>query len=334
MIPAIFGCKGHFLYPDEKSFFRDVKPAGFILFARNIDNPDQVRALTQELREVAGREDLLILIDQEGGRVQRLGPPHWRKYPPMARFGERYEESPEEAKRLLDAVCVLLGHDLVELGITGDCLPLLDLPQDGADPIIGDRAFSSKPDVVTELGRIVVDRMKKCGVLPVIKHIPGHGRALVDSHEALPMVGDDHQTLEAWDFKPFKALAASSPLAMTAHIIYSQIDADRPATQSPIVVEKVIRRHMGFDGLLMTDDLSMKALSGSFAERTKASLQAGCDLILHCNGDMAEMVEISSAVYSETEGLQERLAALFKDVGTVDQSRLEDAENLFRAEFS
>ena len=288
---VIFGCAGATLSDSERRFFRDADPVGFILFQRNCETPEQVRALVEALRDTVGRADALVLIDQEGGRVQRLKPPHWRRYPAPAKLAALPGERALEAVRL---GARLIADDLARLGITVDCLPVLDIPVSGADPIIGDRAYGNAPEGVARLGRAVCDGLLAGGVLPVIKHIPGHGRALVDSHLALPRVEAPLELLEATDFAPFRALA-DMPLAMTAHIVYTALDAEHPATLSREVIGQVIRAGIGFDGLLLSDDLSMRALGGSFAERTRAALEAGCDVVLHCNGDRAEMTAIAEA---------------------------------------
>lgn len=285
---AIFGCAGLSLSEDERRFFAEADPFGFILFARNVETPEQVRALTASLRESIGRPDAPVLIDQEGGRVRRLRPPHWRDAPAMRPFGDLYGRDAEAGRRALELNIALMSAELLSLGVDADCAPVLDVPVAGAHDIIGDRAFSRDPQVVGELGRVVNDAFLANGVHPVIKHIPGHGRATADSHQDLPVVDAPLAELEATDFAPFR-MVRDAPFAMTAHIVYTAIDATRPATTSPVVVQEIIRQGIGFDGLLMTDDLSMKALKGPFAERARESLAAGCDLVLHCNGDMAEM---------------------------------------------
>lgn len=312
MIPAILGCSGPVLTDRERAFFAKVKPAGFILFARNVETREQVAALTSDLKKTVGRHKVPILIDQEGGRVQRMAPPNWRSYPAMKVFGDMALENPTLAASALRLNCRLLADDLRRVGITVNCLPLLDVPQEEADPIIGDRAFSGNPLLVAALGRIAVDALKEGGVQPVIKHIPGHGRALVDSHEALPVVGASVEELEQTDFEPFKAVKDAA-FAMTAHIVYSDIDPDQPATLSRIVISRIIRMKLGFTGLLMTDDLSMKALSGDIGELAKASLKAGCDLALHCNGDMDEMKAIAKELEPVDTVLEKRLATLIKE---------------------
>lgn len=293
-LAAIFGCSGPKLTEAEAAFFRRVQPWGFILFGRNIVSPDQARSLTLDLRRCVGHQDVPILIDQEGGRVARLGPPHWRRYPPAHAFADLAQEDMRSACEMAWLGARLIAHDLRDLGVTVDCAPVLDTPAPGAHQIIGDRAYGDTPDLVALLGRAAADGLLAGGVAPVIKHIPGHGRAPADSHLDLPVVQASLAELEATDFVPFRALI-DAPMAMTAHVIYAAVDSARPATVSPAMIEQVIRGHIGFGGLLMTDDLSMRALSGGFGERTRAALEAGCDLVLHCNGDPAEMEEVAAA---------------------------------------
>ncbi len=299
---VIFGCGGARLSGGERDFFRAVDPLGFILFQRNCAAPDQVRGLVEALRETVGRADAPVLIDQEGGRVARLKPPHWPAYPAAAVLAALGGERAREAVRL---GARLIADDLVALGITVDCLPVLDIPVSGADDVIGDRAYGDSPDSVSALGRAACEGLLSGGVLPVLKHIPGHGRAMLDSHLALPRVEAPRATLEAIDFAPFRALAGM-PLAMTAHIVYTALDAERPATLSRRVIDEAIRAAIGFDGLLLSDDLSMRALGGSFAGRAAGALDAGCDLVLHCNGDMAEMTEVAGATGPHTAAARRR----------------------------
>jgi len=285
---CILGCAGLKLSAEERAFFRDVRPWGFILFNRNIDTPDQVRALVDELRACTGVANAPVLIDQEGGRVQRLGPPHWRRYPPGRAYGQISANDPLIRREVTRLGARLLAHDLTALGINVDCVPVLDVPEPDAHEVIGDRAYGATPEEVASLGRAAAEGLIAGGVLPVIKHIPGHGRARADSHLALPVVDASLEDLDARDFAPFKVLS-DMPMAMTAHVVYTAIDPKRPATTSRKAIRGVMRGTIGFDGLIMSDDLSMKALSGDFAERAHASLAAGCDVVLHCNGDMAEM---------------------------------------------
>jgi len=300
---VIFGCEGPSLSLAERTFFRDVKPVGFILFKRNCESPDQVRALVRELRATIGLAEAPVLIDQEGGRVARLQPPHWRSYPAPAELGALGGERAREAVRL---VARLIADDLVALGITVNCLPVLDVPQRGADPVIGDRAYAQNPDDVARLGRAACEGLLEGGVLPVIKHIPGHGRAQIDSHNALPRVTATRTELDATDFAPFRALA-DMPWAITAHVVFAAIDGDAAATLSPRVIHNVIRGSMGFDGVLVSDDLSMKALGGPIGARAASALAAGCDLALHCNGNPAEMAEVAAAVRPLTHEARRRL---------------------------
>jgi len=290
----ISGCAGVGLSPDESRFFAETQPWGFILFKRNCDTPDQVRALTQSLRDSVGR-NAPILIDQEGGRVQRLQPPHWPAYPAARVFGELQAIDPARGKRAAFLGARLIAHDLKAVGIDVDCVPCLDVPVEGAHDVIGRRAYSLDPDIVAILGAAAAAGLLAGGVLPVMKHTPGHGRAGVDSHLALPVVETSRQGLEAIDFAPFKALA-ELPLAMTAHVVYTDIDAAAPATLSATVISDVIRRTIGFHGCLMTDDLSMKALSGTVEEKASRALAAGVDLVLHCNGDLEEMRALAGVV--------------------------------------
>jgi beta-N-acetylhexosaminidase len=292
---AIYGLAGKSLSPEELAFFRQVQPWGFILFARNIEDPGQVAALTTSLRDITGDARTPILIDQEGGRVARLKPPHWRIRPAGARFGEAYRVNAEAAREATYLNARLIAAELTDLGINVDCLPLLDVPQPGAHDIIGDRAFAADPSIVIDLGRTQIEGLLEGGVLPIMKHIPGHGRAGSDSHLELPRVATGPEELSAVDFVTFRSLD-SCPMAMTAHVVYDSIDPQRPATTSPKVVRDVIRGEIGFDGLLMSDDLSMKALAGPLNARARAALFAGCDVVLHCNGDMDEMTEVASQV--------------------------------------
>ena len=290
---ALYGCEGLTLTADERRFFQEARPFGYILFARNCDTPEQIRALCNALR--GDNPSALIFIDQEGGRVARLKPPQWKARPPAKRFGDLFAEDPEKGRETAYLCARLIAHDLYLLGITADCAPVLDVPSPGAHDIIGDRAYSGDPATVIELGRAAIDGFLDGGVLPVIKHIPGHGRALADSHLELPRVAASEAELSGRDFVTFRGLN-HAPMAMTAHVVYEAIDAKRAATLSPRVVRKVIRGEIGFDGLLMTDDLSMKALTGSLASLTKSALFAGCDIVLHCNGRLDEMKEIAGEV--------------------------------------
>lgn len=304
---VIFGCGGPRLSREEKQFFAAAQPLGFILFARNIDTPAQVRALTADLRDCVGRADAPILIDQEGGRVQRLRPPHWRLAPPAARFAALARHAPDRAVEAVRLNGRLMAADLAHLGITVDCAPVLDVPQPGAHSVIGDRAFGNTPEQVANLGRAMAEGLLAGGILPVIKHMPGHGRPTVDSHVDVPVVEASLADLEAVDFVPFKALN-DMPWAMTAHVIYTAIDRSAPATVSARVIATAIRGTIGFDGVLLSDDIGMGALAGSFAERARAVLAAGCDAALHCSGDLAEMAAVIDGAGSLSEASQRRLA--------------------------
>jgi beta-N-acetylhexosaminidase len=290
----IAGCAGLELTSAEIAFFGETQPWGLILFARNVDTPGQIRALTSRFREIVGRGDAPVLIDQEGGRVQRMKPPHWRTYPPGRAYAGLYGRDPVAGLKATRAVYRLLAHDLAAAGINVDCVPVLDVPQPGSHEIIGDRAYGMTPEQVALLGRAAAQGLMDGGVLPVIKHIPGHGRAFADSHLELPVVDAPRAELERVDFPPFAALA-DIPMAMTAHVVYSALDPGNCCTVSPTVIGEVIRGQIGFDGLIMSDDLSMKALKGSFRERGQRAIAAGCDVLLHCNGEMDEMVEVAAA---------------------------------------
>lgn len=318
---AIFGCAGLTLSAEERALFTRADPLGFILFARNVATPDQVRKLVVDLRATVRRPDAPVLIDQEGGRVARLRPPHWRAAPTAATIGAL-------ANRDIDTACEaawlnarLIGAELRELGITVDCAPVLDVPVPGAHDIIGDRAYSTDPGRVARIARAAALGFIDAGVLPVIKHIPGHGRARSDSHAELPVVEAPRDVLAATDFVPFRALA-DMPWAMTAHVLYTALDPDRPATTSPSVVRDVIRGDIGFSGLLLSDDLSMAALAGTLAARATAALAAGCDVVLHCNGDFAEMEEIAAV----TPKMSSAAVARFERGEAARSSSLQDAD--------
>ena len=288
---VIFGCAGLELSADERAFFRDADPLGFILFARNVETPEQVRALVADLRDAVGRESAFVLIDQEGGRVARLRPPHWRAAPPAGRIGALYGRDEAAGLEAAHLNARLLADELHDLGIDVDCAPVLDLLLPGAHDIIGDRAFGADPDAVAALGRAACEGFMSGGVMPVIKHVPGHGRALQDSHKALPIVATGLDELDRTDFAPFRALS-DMPAAMTAHVVYSAIDPDAAATVSPTAIDDIIRKRIGFGGLLISDDLSMEALQGSLGSRAAAARRAGCDIVLHCNGVMGEMQQV------------------------------------------
>ncbi|WP_050384328.1 beta-N-acetylhexosaminidase [Bradyrhizobium pachyrhizi] len=304
----ITGISGLILKDAEREFIRTERPWGFILFKRNIESPAQVAALVGELRSAVGLADAPVLIDQEGGRVQRLGPPHWPAYPPGASFGALYDIDPKLGLVAARLSSRLIAADLIDLGITVDCLPLADVPVAGADAVIGNRAYGTEPDKVAAIARAVTDGLEQGGVLPVLKHIPGHGRATADSHFRLPTVDTAKGQLERTDFAAFQALA-DLPMAMTAHVVFSALDPVHPATTSATIIEQVIRGLIGFQGLLMSDDVSMNALAGSIAERTRAIVTAGCDMVLHCNGNIDEMREVARETPELTGKALERAKA-------------------------
>jgi beta-N-acetylhexosaminidase len=288
----ITGLSGLTITASERAFIREARPWGLIIFQRNVKTPRQVAELTGSFRSAAGWE-APILVDQEGGRVQRLGPPHWPKYPPGARLGALFDQDRRHGLKAARLEGRLLAADLNAVGLDVDCLPLADVPAPGGDPVIGDRAYGSEPGKVAAIAATIAEGLMAGGVLPVVKHLPGHGRATSDSHHRLPVVDTDRATLEATDFAAFKPLAGL-PLGMTAHVVFSAIDPDAPATTSVTMVREVIRGFIGFRGLLMSDDVSMKALSGTIAERSRAAFAAGCDVVLHCNGDAKEMEAVAS----------------------------------------
>lgn len=288
---TIFGCAGPVLLAEEKAFYRDADPFGFILFARNVEDPAQLRRLTSDLREAVGR-DAPVLVDQEGGRVQRLRAPHWREWtPPLDTVdGAGSVEAAERVMRLRSAV---IAAELADVGIDADCIPTLDVVRPETHPFLMNRCYGRDPDTVTRIGRAVAEGLMAGGVLPVMKHMPGHGLSHVDTHHDLPTVTVPHEELTAVDFAPFRALN-DLPMAMTAHLVFAALDGDRPATQSPSMI-RVIREEIGFKGLLMSDDLNMQALSGTLAERTARTISAGVDIALHCKGDLDEMVAVAGA---------------------------------------
>ena len=288
----ITGVSGPELNAAEREFIRAQRPWGFILFKRNIETPAQVTHLTGELRKEVGRPDAPVLIDQEGGRVQRLGPPNWPIYPAGAVFGRLYDIDRASGLAAARLSARLIAADLGDVGISVDCLPLADVPVPGADAVIGERAYGAEPGKVAAIARSVTQGLEEGGVLPVLKHIPGHGRATADTHFRLPVVDASKQELEATDFAPFRSLA-DLPMAMTAHVVFSALDPAQPATTSATIIHQVIRGLIEFQGLLMSDDISMNALAGSISERTGALLVAGCDMVLHCNGKLEEMLEVA-----------------------------------------
>lgn len=313
MVPAIFGLSGLSLGPDERAFFKDADPAGYILFGRNIENREQLRGLTDELRSIHGREHLFICIDQEGGRVARMKPPVWPAYPPGEAFGRLYDIAPVSAIEAARANAEALGLDLAEAGITVDCHPSLDVRQPGAHDVIGDRALGSEPMRVAALGRAILSGLGRAGVVGCIKHIPGHGRAMADSHKELPTVEASEEELDA-DLRPFRALA-DAPVGMTAHVRYTAWDKDNPGTLSPFVIGEVIRKKIGFSGLLLTDDLDMEALSATVPERAERAIAAGCDIALNCWAKMDDMVGIATRLPTMGEETALRLKRALAAVG-------------------
>jgi beta-N-acetylhexosaminidase len=288
----ITGVSGTVLTAAEREFIRGMRPWGFILFKRNVETPTQVSDLVDELRDCVGEADAPVLIDQEGGRVARLGPPNWPAYPPGATFGALYDLDKTLGLKAARLSSRLIAADLIDLGITVDCLPLADVPVAGADAVIGNRAYGTEPAKVAAIARAVTEGLQQGGVLPVLKHIPGHGRATADSHFRLPTVDTSQEELERTDFAAFQPLA-DLPMAMTAHVVFSALDPAQPATTSATIIRQVIRGVIGFQGLLMSDDVSMNALAGSIAERTRAIVNAGCDMVLHCNGKLDEMHDVA-----------------------------------------
>jgi beta-N-acetylhexosaminidase len=296
MTPAIFGLSGPLLTDDERAFFREADPAGYVLFARNVENRAQLRALTEDLRTIHGRERLLVSIDQEGGRVARMKPPEWDRYPAGEVFARLWEIAPASAIEAARANAQALGLDLAEAGITVDYWPVLDVREPGTHDVIGDRALGSEPMQVAALGRAILDGLARAGVAGCIKHMPGHGRARADSHKELPTVEASEEELEI-DIEPFRTLA-HAPIGMTAHLRYTAWDADNPATQSAFIVREIIRGRIGFGGLLLSDDIYMEALCGTVPERGAAALAAGCDVVLNCHGAVADMADVAQALPS------------------------------------
>lgn len=305
MTPAIFGLSGLTLTADERAFFKDADPAGYIVFGRNVESRAQLRALTDSLRDLHGRDRLLITIDQEGGRVARMKPPEWLPYPAGAAFDRLFDLAPASAIEAARANAEALGHDLAEVGITCTHAPVLDVRQPGAHDVIGDRAYGSEPLRVAAIGRAVLDGLARAGVVGTIKHMPGHGRAMADSHKELPTVTASAAELES-DIAPFKALA-DAPMAMTGHIRFTAWDADHPATQSPFVVAEIIRKRIGFDGLLLTDDLDMQALDGTVPQRAEVALAAGCDIALNCWAKLDDMSGIAARCPTMSAAAAQRL---------------------------
>lgn len=325
---AIFGCSGKSLTQEERNFFRRVQPWGFILFGRNVEEPEQVASLVRELKECVNHDEVPILIDQEGGRVRRLRPPHWADYHSGAVIGEHYRQDARRGLRIAWLQSRLMAFDLARLGINVDCLPVLDVPVAGSHDVIGDRAYGDEPGKVAEIGRAASLGLIDGGVCPVIKHIPGHGRAGVDSHKQLPRVKASLEELQLQDFTPFSSLS-DMPMAMTAHVVYEAIDDQFPATLSKSVVDTVIRGEIGFDGLLMCDDIAMNALSGDFSVRTQTAFAAGCDVVLHCNGDLGQMHDVSGAMIHLEGNAERRAFSAMKRIQSADKSVEEELRKEF-----
>ena len=301
----IVGLAGESLGDEEAAFLRSSRPAGVIIFTRNAATPDQLRRLISTVREAIGEDDALVLIDQEGGRVQRLAQPHWRTLPAAVSYGVRYHQDADAANRAAATIAALTAVELQALGINANCVPCADRPVDGAHDIIGTRAYDDNVEVIAHLARVVAEAHVDAGVLPIVKHVPGHGRAQVDSHLELPIVEAPEDELKRTDFEPFRLLN-DLPAAMTAHVVYTAIDPQHPATMSQRVIAGTVRGDIGFRGLLMSDDLSMKALEGELGERAAGAIAAGCDIALHCNGDLAEMREVADRVPVLTGAALER----------------------------
>jgi beta-N-acetylhexosaminidase len=323
----ISGVAGLSLSADERTFLRAAEPWGLILFKRNVSSSEQVSDLVQSFRDVLGWH-APVLIDQEGGRVQRLGPPEWPAYPPGQRYSELYDRDPAVGLGAARLGPRLIASDLYKVGIDVDCLPLADVPVAGSDAVIGDRAYGTEPAKVAAIAGAVAEGLLKGGVLPVLKHLPGHGRATADSHLKLPVVDTDRATLERTDFAAFRPLA-NLPLGMTAHVVFSAIDPVAPATTSVTMVRQVIRESIGFEGLLMSDDVSMGALSGSLADRSRAAIEAGCDVVLHCNGKLAEMQEVAAAVPALAGDAAQRADAALAMRAAPEEFDTEAARRLF-----
>jgi beta-N-acetylhexosaminidase len=321
MKPVIYGLSGPVLTPDERDFFRDADPLGYILFGRNCVDRGQMRALTDSLRDLSGRADVPILIDQEGGRVSRMKPPEWPGFPAGPAFDQLYELAPSSAIEAVRANAHALALMLAEVGVNVNCAPLLDVRQPETTPAVGERTFGSDPMRVAALGRAMLDGMARGGVVGVVKHMPGHGRGVVDSHYELPVVSAGDAALES-DIRPFRTLA-HAPMGMTCHVVFNAWDADRPATLSPTVIRDIIRTRIGFDGLLMTDDIDMKALSGTAGEKAAAAIAAGCDVALDCWARMAEMEDIAARL---DDAPPETLARLDRAMATIGPEAADMAE--------
>jgi beta-N-acetylhexosaminidase len=328
----IFGCAGPVLSNQERELFQRYQPLGFILFERNCQTPTQVQQLVHDLKSCVDHAWVPILIDQEGGRVTRLKPPHWRQYPPAALFGEIAQNDLDLAKWCVKANAILIGHELKELGININCAPVLDLPVPKAHPIISDRAFSDSIEIAAELAESYLQGLKESGIIGVIKHLPGHGRALADSHESLPIITSPQESLIESDFLPFKKVCQVMgehhhliPWGMTAHIVYQQFDPDRPATYSSLVIQTIIRDHIGFQGCLLSDCITMKALTGTWQERVDRTLKGGCDVVLHCSGHFQDMLEVAAAAPTLSTEANKRISQtiLFPPLESIDLIALE-----------
>ncbi len=323
----IAGLAGLAINPNEHAFLREAAPWGLIIFKRNVSTPDQVNDLVIEFRDCVGWK-APVLVDQEGGRVQRLGPPHWAAYPPGTRYGELYDRDRVLGLEAAQLGARLIADDLGARGIDVDCLPIADVPVPGGDPVIGDRAYGSEPGKVAAIAGAVARGLQTGGVLPVLKHLPGHGRATTDSHHRLPVVDTDRATLEKTDFAAFRPLAGL-PLGMTAHVVFSTIDPSAPATTSATMVREVIRGFIGFTGLLMSDDISMNALTGALRQRTSAALGAGCDVVLHCNGDLKEMEMVAGVAPMLSGAAQKRADVALAARGKPQEFDVEEARKSF-----
>src|SRR6185437_4232566 len=323
----ITGLAGLSISANERAFLRESRPWGLIIFKRNVSTPSQVAELAQSFRDAVGWH-APVLVDQEGGRVQRLGPPAWPAYPPGARYGDLYDREPAAGIAAARLAGHLIAADLAALGIDVDCLPIADVPVFGGDPVIGDRAYGSEPGKVAKIAKAIAEGLQAGGVVPVLKHLPGHGRATTDSHHKLPVVDTDRATLETTDFSAFMPLAGL-PLGMTAHVVFSAIDPVAPATTSVTMVRQVIRGFIGFRGLLMSDDVSMNALSGGIAERSHAALAAGCDIVLHCNGNMPEMTAVAGEAPRLSGKAEERAVAALARRSAPEEFDTEAARRLF-----
>ena len=324
----ITGLSGLTITVNERAFIREAQPWGLIIFKRNVKTFQQIIEFIQSFREIVGWP-APVLVDQEGGRVQRLGPPHWPEYPPGARYGTIYDREVAAGLAVARLAGRLIAADLNALGVDVDCLPLGDVPVEGADAVIGDRAYGTEPVKVAALAGAIAEGLIAGGVLPVLKHLPGHGRATADSHHRLPLVDTDRTTLEATDFAAFRPLN-ELPLGMTAHVVFSAIDPDAPATTSVTMVREVIRGFIGFQGLLMSDDISMNALSGTIAERSRAAFAAGCDVVLHCNGDLREMSAVAAESPKLTGDAAKRAEAALAQRRAPDDFDVAAARKIFK----